>query len=293
MPWELGEKNIQNTTSYKYLGDMITSDNKNKLLTKTRENNLLISTRQINTTASSDVMSTKVILELYEKKILTSFLNNAESWTLTNTEEKDIDRIGIQALKRLFNLSITTPSAAIIFSFGVLYFTEVVDQKRFMFLHKILTRLEEKWLPLMLNELKTRNLGWPKKTDKKLTEYGLTKNWQEIQQKTKKQWKDEVQKAIDEHHRLKLKESCVNLTRSNENVNTKTKYIYDQIKDKYERKVLPELLYQSKHTSRTIILARHKMLECGTNFKGITGCFTSNYTKENIAIQLRNLVDQF
>ena len=126
--WPLGEKNITNTTTYKYLGDVITSDNKNKSLLKTRENNLLARTRQINTTASSDVMrgiGTKVTLDLYEKSVLTSFLTNAESWTLTATEDKEIDRIGIQAVKRLFNLPITTPSAAIIFSFCSSYFSRL------------------------------------------------------------------------------------------------------------------------------------------------------------------------
>ena len=139
--------NITNTTTYKYLGDTITSDNKNKSLLKTRENNLLARTRQINTTASSDVMrgiGTKVTLDLYEKCVLTSFFTNAESWTLTATEDKEIDRIGIQAVKRRFNLPITTSSAAIIFSFCSSYFSEVADKKKFIFLQKILIRPEDR-----------------------------------------------------------------------------------------------------------------------------------------------------
>ena len=174
---------------------------------KTRENNLLARTRQINTTASSDVMrgiGTKVTLDLYEKSVLTSFLTNAESWTLTATEDKEIDRIGIQAVKRLFNLPITTPSAAIIFSFGLLYFSEVADRKKFIFLHKILIRPEDRWIRLMLYELKSRDIGWPKKVDEKLVEYGLTSDRDEIKQKTPKQWSDEVTKAVEEHYRLKL-----------------------------------------------------------------------------------------
>ena len=52
--WELGEKERKNTTSYKYLGDTITSDNKNKRNLEIKENRVESTIRQINTTASSD-----------------------------------------------------------------------------------------------------------------------------------------------------------------------------------------------------------------------------------------------
>ena len=56
----------------------------------------------------------------------------------------------------------------------------------------------------MLYELKSRDIGWPKIVDEKLVEYGLTSDWDEIKQKTPKQWSDEVTKAVEEHDRLKL-----------------------------------------------------------------------------------------
>ena len=183
--WNLGEKQIGNTKSYKYLGVIITDDNKNKQNLISRENRLNATTRQINATASSEVMrgiETKAILELYEKCILTSILFNAESWTLT--EEKQIDKTLIQAIKRLFGLPITTPSAAVIFNFGLLYATQIVDQKRFIFLHKILSREDDHWTKLMLNHLQSIKAGWAKQTADKLREYGLETNWNAIKQKT-------------------------------------------------------------------------------------------------------------
>ena len=183
--WKLGEKQIGNTKSYKYLGDIITDDNKNKQNLISRENRLNATTRQINATASSEVMrgiETKAILELYEKCILTSILFNAESWTLT--EEKQIDKTLIQEIKRLFGLPITTLSAAVIFNFGLLYATQIVDQKRFIFLHKILSREDDHWTKLMLNHLQSIKAGWAKQTADKLREYGLETNWNAIKQKT-------------------------------------------------------------------------------------------------------------
>ena len=53
--WNLGEMFIKNTTSYKYHGDVITSDGKNEKNITARENKLHGIVRQINTSASSDV----------------------------------------------------------------------------------------------------------------------------------------------------------------------------------------------------------------------------------------------
>ena len=127
--WDLGDKRISNTTSYKYLGDTITNDNKNKRNLEIRENKVSATIRQINTTASSDIMrniESRVLLILYEKSVIPSLVYNCESWTLTPSEEKQLDTIGIRTLKRLFNLPTTTPNPAVIFNFGQLYMTKNV-----------------------------------------------------------------------------------------------------------------------------------------------------------------------
>ena len=120
----------------------------------------------------------------------------------------------------------------------------------------------------MLYELKSRDIGWPKIVDEKLVEYGLTSDWDEIKKKTPKQWSDEVTRAVEEHNRLKLKENCVSMTETGEKINKKTKHIYERIKDKHTRKPLAEIIGKNKQRTRTIMLARHGMLECGFNYKG-------------------------
>ena len=119
--------------------------------------------------------------------VLPSFLNNCESWTLTVSEEKQIDIIGLQTIKRLFNLPTTTPSVAIIYSFGLLYTTQTVDQKRLIYLHKILTRENDHWTKSMLNHLQSKNIGWAKNIEEKLIEYELETDWEVIKVKTM-QW---------------------------------------------------------------------------------------------------------
>ena len=74
--WNLGEKRIKNTSSYKYLGDIITDNNNNKTNLEARENKVYATVRQINTTASSDIMrgvEARVLIILYEKKYHSQF----------------------------------------------------------------------------------------------------------------------------------------------------------------------------------------------------------------------------
>ena len=196
--WALGTKNITNTNSYKYLGDLITNDGKNKSNIENRYNRTQGIIRQINTTAGSDIMrniETKTILELYDSCVIPSFLNNAESWTLSTSEEKELDILGIRILKRLFNLPERTPSPAIIYSFGTLYITQQIDQMKFMYLHRILRREDDHWTKKMLYHLKTLNIGWAKIIQDKLQEYSLEQDWHKIKDLSKTSWKTMVQTA--------------------------------------------------------------------------------------------------
>ena len=270
--WQLGDKNIQNTTSYKYLGEMITNNNKNKSNLEAKENKVQAIVRQINTTAASDVMrgiETKVILELFEKCILPSLLNNCESWTLSPSDELQIEKITITAIKRLFSLPTTTPTAAIIFSLGLLYTTQSVDQKRFLYLHKLLNLENDHWNKQMLLHLHTTNSGWAKNIILKLTEYGLESNWDTIKTKTKNEWRASVNKAVNERNKNRLIENCTTKTTTGIKINTKTKETHTRLtSEQYNRQPLQELHHGNKQRTKTIILARHRMLECGKNYKG-------------------------
>ena len=104
----------------------------------------------------------RVLLILYEKSGIPSLINNCESWTLSPSEEEQIDKMGIRALKRLFSLPTTTPNAALIHTLGQLYITQEIDKKRFMFLHKVLIRGNSHWTNKMLHHLQTHNITYKK-----------------------------------------------------------------------------------------------------------------------------------
>ena len=84
--WKLGEMPIEKCSTYKYLGDTLTSDGENAKNLETRMIKIKASTISINTIAQNEVMNrieTAVLLELHEKVDIPSLLSNAESYTHT------------------------------------------------------------------------------------------------------------------------------------------------------------------------------------------------------------------
>ena len=266
--WDLGPKQIKNTTSYKYLGDVITNDGKYKQNIEKRFNQVQAIMRQINTTASSDVMrniEAKVLLDLYDTCIVPSFLYNAQSWTLTKTDELEMDKLGIQILKRLFNLPEKTPNAAIIHSFGTLYMTQQIDQMKFMYLYKLLKRTDDHWTKKMLLHLDEVKTGWAKNIRQKLTEYNLEQDWSKIMTQSKTTWKNSVKDSVRKSNVQKMINSCM----EKDKIKTKTRHIYESTNPTtYSNKAVPEIISSTKMKAKTLILARNGMLECGKNFKG-------------------------
>ena len=62
---------------------------------------------------------------------------------------------------------------------------------------------------------------------------------------------------------------CIKTDNENETIKTKTKTIHEEItKSTYKRALRPELLHFSKYETKTIIIGRYGMLECGMNYKG-------------------------
>ena len=163
--WNFGEMKIHETTTYKYLGDLISSDGKNGKNLESRKNKLQVTTVTVNSIAASEVLrgiETSVLIELHEKVVIPGLLANAESWSLNRGEKIEIERMETQALKYFFDLPIHTPTPAILYSLGTLYTNQRIDQKRLNYLHRILTRNDNHWTNRTLLTLHRLNIGWGK-----------------------------------------------------------------------------------------------------------------------------------
>ena len=130
--WKLGELTIQETKSYRYLGDVLTNDGKNAANLDSRKNAVKAKTVFVNSIAASDVLQlieSSALMEMHETKIIPALLMNSESWNLSKGETTELERIEIQTLKHLFDLPVHTPTPAIIFSFGTMYTNQRIHKK--------------------------------------------------------------------------------------------------------------------------------------------------------------------
>ena len=270
--WKLGSLEIEESDTYKYLGDVVTNDGKNAKNIETRKNKTFAATCGINSIAGTSVLrkiETKVILELHDKVILSALLTNAEAWTLNKSEKDEIERIEIQTLKMLFDLPIHTPTPAIIHTFGTLYTNLRIEKKRLMYLHRVINKRDTSWTKKVLLILERLNIGWAKSIKETLTDLNLPSDFSIIRSATKRQWKMAVNQKIEIKNRNRLFNDCHKTENNNLTRKTKTTHIVDNIEDEmYVRAPIPELSFCNKQETKTLITARFGMLECGKNFKG-------------------------
>ena len=122
--WKIGDMQMLETATYKYLGDIISNDGKNANNIETRKNRINASTVSIKTIAANETLNTvetSVLLDLHDTINLSALINNSEAWNLNKGETDEMEKIEIKAIKLLFDLPTHIPTAALIHHFGLLY----------------------------------------------------------------------------------------------------------------------------------------------------------------------------
>ena len=268
--WKIGEMEIGETTTYKYLGDTVTNDGRNRKNLELRKNKLNASTISIKTIAANETLNmleTTVLLNLHDIINVSALLTNSESWNLNKRESEEIERMEICAIKRLFDLPSHIPTTAILHEFGLLYTKLRIEQRQLIYLWKIINRDEQHWTNATLNELLTKDIGWGKNIKTTLSKYNLPSDMKEIKRQTKGEWTNRV--TNERENKKRLIHECHKLVDGEEVRKTKTTHIVDQIKDtNYKRAPAKELMNCNKKETKTILISRYGMLECGKNFKG-------------------------
>ena len=214
-------------------------------------------------------IESNVILDLYQLYIIPSLLNNAQSWMFSKKEEDQLDLIGIRAVKRLFTLPSTSPNASVIYSFGLLYISQIIDQMQFMYLYNFLTRNPAHCPDRTLINHRDQNIAWARHISNKLTEYELETDWNAIRRKRPNEWKETVRKAVLKRNGQKIMDNCISKNEQGTKILTKTKHIHDKLNNNsYNGRPIGHLINGNKQKARTIFLAQNHMLECGKNMKG-------------------------
>ena len=172
-------------------------------------------------------------------------------------------------MKYLFDLPAHTPTPAIVFAFGLLYTNIRVDKKRFLYLHRILNRDLDNWTRITLQTLQEMDIGWGKSIKDALIEYGLPSNYTEIGRTHIRQWERIVTQRTEVMNQKRLYNDCHKKENNQQTEKTKTAHILSSIAaGSYTRKPLDEIMQFNKYDTKTLIIARFGMLDCGRNYKG-------------------------
>lgn len=270
--WSIGNMQIQETVSYRYLGDVVTSDGKNTKNIDARKNKIMASTISIKTIAANEtlnMMETSVILNLHDAVNLSALLTNSEAWNLNKGECEKIEQIEIQAIKLLFDLPSHIPTPALIHQFGLLYTKQRIEQKQLIYLWKLMNKEENHWTRNALLELIMRDIGWGKNIKTILSKYNLPSNLEEIKRLGRIVWTNRVKNVIENENIKRLLQDCHKTVNGEEIIKTKTAFVVKKVKEtNYQRTPAAELTKCNKKETKAIMIARFGMLECGKNFQG-------------------------
>ena len=270
--WKIGEMSINETDSYKYLGDIISNDGTNTKNIQARKHKAASTTISIKTIASNETfkqIGTSVLMELHDTTTLSALLTNSESWTLNKSEKLEIERIEIQSIKLLFDLPVHTPTPALIHSFGLLYASLRVEKRQLIYLWKVTQRDSQHWTRKTINQVMTKNIGWGKYINETLTKHKLPTDLKIIGRLNKNEWTKQVNEAIEKNNKERLLDDLHKTESGTKRKKSKTAFIVDSIeKSDYKRGPLPEIMMCTKHETKVILTSRFGMLECGRNFKG-------------------------
>ena len=268
--WKLGNQQINHQDTYKYLGDIIDRNGRNLRNIEHRLIKVKQSTYSIITCAKNEIMQRieiQTMLKLHETVNIPVLLHNCESWTLTKTDDLNIEKIEIWALKLMLNLPCTTPSVAIRYITGTLYTKTRIQTRQLLYLWRILNRPADSWTKKILMILDEYNLGWARQIRDTSSEFDLRENWEEIQSKTKSQWTAQVKLEAEKLNRKRMLNECFKEGGRSER-KTKTRMIVEKIEsNKYERKPIISIVTLNGIYSKTIIMAQFGMLDCAKNYR--------------------------
>lgn len=268
--WTLGENIIQHQDHYKYLGDIVMRNGCNTKNLDDRTKKVKASTCSIISCAKSDIMSkiqVSVLLKLHETNNIPILLHNSETWILSKTDIQVLEKIDMWALKRMLNLPRTTPSNAIRHMTGTSYIKTRIEIKQCNYLWKILRRPPDSWIHHTFQVLCRHEIGWAKQVHAILEDYGLTTDWEEIKNKRRLQWRQEVQNAAEKTNQERLLSDCYKNTSRN-SIKTKTSQMIQDLQNpQYSRTGDLIIKSMNKLHAKAIILGRYGMLQCPKNYK--------------------------
>ena len=184
---------------YKYLGDIITTDNNLQKLIYERKNNIAGTVAEIVTiihqTQEFSIIAAKQYLQGI---IIPKLLLNAETWTkITPKDISNLEQIQSQSLKRLLRIPYSTPTKGLYSEIGILSIEGQINEKQLMFLHSILNKTDNSPVKEILKEQRDQpGNTWYKNVKQAMENIEIKIDDEEIANTSKNEWKRKIKEAI-------------------------------------------------------------------------------------------------
>ena len=204
-------------------------------------------------------------LKMYGAVVLPKLLYGSETWTYGKTLLEKIENIQYKCLKRILNLPKSTPHQALLLDTGIQYLETKIDEKKLLYLHKILNYSNDR-LPIQIyNEQKQLyshiKLMWYHDVHNTLDKYNINNSDTEIANHHPKKWKAKIEQNTNNMNNVLFKFKSKN---KNECIKTK---ILDIFEHKTEPKLEKYLTKLPSHQARAVFMTRFHMLPIKANYK--------------------------
>jgi hypothetical protein len=246
-----------------YLGDLISSDGKNrKNVEKRISKGIGIITQILNLL---DIVSfgqhyIEIALLLRESMFINGILFNAEIWYgLTKTELSEFENLDRLLLRRILNVPFSTPKEAYYLELGITQISEIIQMRRIQYLHHLVTREEHEMLyQFFITQWINPTKGdWTEKVKEDLETFGIPADFIFLKSMSKFSFKQLVKKQAKKYALLKLLENKAKHSKM-DNVQ------YEELKiQEYFR-----LKGITVEQLRNIFKLRTRMAPFGNNFRG-------------------------
>ena len=280
---------IRRTKEYKWLGEWYTEDTKHEKSIKTRESKAMGIISQIK--HYGDVykvgnMAHQVRIEIFQSTVIQTIYHDVEAWSKMNKKEiAALDKIQKNVLTSMLDLPKSTPYLGILSELGIWPFEQLIEYKKIMLLHNIVTSKEDRFLKEVIEQQITNTWQgcWMEQTAEICNKYEISA--ERIRTLSKEQLKEMMKDKINKELERHIKEEATN--------KTKLRFCSD-----FNRKMYTMTGNIKYNNIKCIMKLRLNMLELKTNYKGSTKgetcdlCKTENDTTEHLfnCIEIRKQV---
>ena len=179
-----------------YLGDIISNDGKNKLNIEKRISKglgIISQIMNILEIVTFGVHYVEIALLLRESIFINGILYNSEVWYgLSRAEVSDLEHLDRTLLRRILKTPVSTPIEALYLELGVQPIGEILKMRRIMYLHHLVTRMENEMLyKFFITKWTSPTKGdWSETVKENPKEYGIPEDLEFIRNKTKYSFKN-------------------------------------------------------------------------------------------------------